>query len=142
MASDRTYRELRVWQKGIAFAAALYEATEEFPKAEQYGLRSQMRRAAVSVPSNIAEGHQRDSTAEYIRFCRVAMGSTGEIDTQLEIAKRLGLFSDEQHSAMDEQLDDIRRMLTGLINSLCQKKSDGSAREAEASYGLEQDSRG
>lgn len=142
MASDRKYRELRVWQKGIEFAAALYEVTEGFPKAEQFGLRSQMRRAAVSVPSNVAEGHQRDSTPEYIRFCRVAMGSTGEIDTQLEIAKRLGFLKDEQYSKLDEQLDDIRRMLTGLINSLCQKKAEGSAREAETSYGLEQDARG
>lgn len=137
MSTVRSYRDLKVWNDAVEFAISIYKITEGFPKTEQYGLTSQLRRAAVSVSSNIAEGEQRETTPDYIRFCRVAKGSTAEIDTQLEIAKRLKYLDDSQHGLTRAKLEEIRRMLSGLIESLGKHiNKANSAREDDPPYGL------
>ena len=85
----KSFRDLRVWQAGIELVLAVYELTSKFPRHEVYGLSSQMQRAAVSVPSNIAEGHTRESTKEYLQHLSIAQASLAELETQLEIAKQL-----------------------------------------------------
>src|SRR6187401_1440650 len=89
----RNYRELKVWQHSIELSASIYQLTSGFPKEELYGLTSQMRRAAVSIPSNIAEGHSRESTKEYLHHLSFALGSLAELETQLVIAERLKYVS-------------------------------------------------
>lgn len=85
----QTYKDLFVWQKSVNLVEQIYQATQNLPKSEQFGLTSQMRRAAVSVPSNIAEGYRRRSLGDYIRFLSIADGSSGELETQLIIAQRI-----------------------------------------------------
>jgi four helix bundle protein len=92
METIRTFRDLLVWQKGMQLVTRVYEVSRELPKEELYGLTSQMRRSAISIPSNIAEGHGRSSTKEYVHFLEVAVGSLFELDTQLEIARNLGYY--------------------------------------------------
>ena len=90
----RTHRDLDIWREGIDLVTKIYKITSDFPKDEMYGLMSQMRRAAISFPSNIAEGAARNSIAEYIRFIYIALGSLSELETQVIIAKNLGYISD------------------------------------------------
>ncbi len=90
MEPVRSYRDLTVWQRSMTLAELVYAATSQFPKSELYGLVSQMRRAAISIPSNIAEGHSRISTGGYVQFLGIARGSLAELETQIELAKRLG----------------------------------------------------
>lgn len=130
MEAVRSYRDLLVWQKGVDLCVELYRATEAFPDHERYGLQSQIRRAGVSISSNVAEGHQRSSTQDYIRFCRMAKGSTGEVDTQLEIGRRLGYLKEPKHKELLEGLVEIRRMLSGLIASL-EARRDGAGKVQE-----------
>lgn len=87
------FKELLVWQKSVAFVTEIYVITENFPKSEMFGLSSQLRRAAVSVPSNIAEGNSRRSSPDYTQFLKISRGSCAEIETQLLIAKNLGFIS-------------------------------------------------
>jgi len=89
----RTHRNLDIWREGIDLVTKIYKITRDFPKEEMYGLSSQMRRAAISFPSNIAEGAARNSKAEYIRFIYIALGSLSELETQVIIAKNLGYIS-------------------------------------------------
>jgi four helix bundle protein len=89
------FREPQVWQRGMDVVEMVYRASADFPKPELYGLTSQLRRAAVSVPSNIAEGHSRTSTRDYLNHLSMAQGSLAEVQTQLEIAKRLGYITDQ-----------------------------------------------
>ena len=111
------YRDLGVWQRAIRLALLVYKLTRAFPGDERFGLTSQMRRAAVSVASNIAEGQGRNTRQETIRFCRIAMGSIAELETQLTISKELG-FGDQQICQDILALsDEISRMLQGLIRS-------------------------
>jgi four helix bundle protein len=117
----RDHRELPVWQASIDLVEACCRFTEAFPHHEVYALRSQMRRAAISVPSNIAEGAARKSTAELIQFLHVASGSLAELDAQLEIAKRLGYGNTEQ--MFQPLLDTVHRQLVGLIATLKAKPS-------------------
>ncbi len=91
----RSYRELKVWQKGIELVKMIYELTQAFPKSETYGLASQMQRAAVSIPSNIAEGQGRQHTTEFRQFLHVALGSAAELDTQIVVAVDLGYVTQE-----------------------------------------------
>ncbi|MCZ7648495.1 MAG: four helix bundle protein [Planctomycetota bacterium] len=136
MGTIRKYRELRVWNAGIDFVADIYKVTEGFPKSEQFGLTSQLRRAAISVPSNLAEGHQRNTTLDYLRFVKYALGSTGELDTQLEVARRIGYLTPERYQNLDETLDEIRRMLVGLAGSLHEKLPPSDrVKEEEVRYG-------
>jgi four helix bundle protein len=117
----KTFRGLIVWQKSIAFVTNIYKSVNTFPKEELYGLTSQIKRSAVSVPSNIAEGYGRKSTKEFIRFLRIAMGSLFEIQTQLEISKNLNFFDEETYSLLYEDSREIERMLSSLIDKLSTK---------------------
>lgn len=113
-----SYRDLVVWQRAIQLCLDVYGATKSFPVEERFGLTNQLRRAAVSVPSNIAEGYGRGSQADYLRFLRTARGSLAEIDTQLLIARGLGLLSDASYSGILESVNECGRILAGLIRRL------------------------
>ena len=91
----KSYKDLIAYQKAYALALKIYNATENFPKAEQYGLVQQMRRASVSIPSNIAEGYRRKNRKEYIQFLNIAYGSSGELDTQMSLAHDLGMLQED-----------------------------------------------
>lgn len=110
-----TYQDLRVWRNAMELRVNIYRATRKFPAEEIYGLSSQLRRAAVSVPSNIAEGKGRSSDKELLQFLCHARGSIYEIQTQLEIADSLAYFSNEDRKRLSEQADDVARMLNGMI---------------------------
>jgi len=110
----RGYRDLKVWQLGVEISLAVYDATEQFPKGEVYGLVSQLRRASVSIPSNIAEGNSRGQTKDFIRFLSIARGSVAEVETQLIIAEKRGYIQLTQLDRMISMLEEERRMLAGL----------------------------
>ncbi len=114
-------KELIVWQKAMDFVESIYILTKEFPKDEQYGLISQMRRAAVAIPSNIAEGHGRATTKDYRQFIAIAFGSATELETQLLICDRLKYGSPILREKSKELLDEILRMLNRLMHVLRQK---------------------
>jgi four helix bundle protein len=113
-----THKNLLVWQKSMAFVTELYKLTRKYPKDEQYGLINQLRRAAVSIPSNIAEGCARRNTKQYIQFLYVSLGSASEIETQVIISYNLEYVSNNEEQNMLEMLEEIIRMLVGLIKSL------------------------
>ena len=114
----RSYRELLVWQKAKALAVHTYSSTEEFPRKETYGLTSQMRRAAVSVVSNIAEGQGRLTVGEFVHFLSQARGSLLELDTQIEIANDLSYFDQKQNENLGEEVYQVLGLLNRLIESL------------------------
>jgi four helix bundle protein len=114
----QNYKDLVVWQKGIALAKAIYQLTSGFPSEEKFGLVSQMRRAAVSIPSNVAEGQARHTTGEFIQFISHAEGSTAELETQLILSVEVKFVVKEQTTNEFVLLDDIRRMLNGLRRKL------------------------
>jgi four helix bundle protein len=111
---SNTYRDLKVWQRSIDLAERIYRLTASFPVSEVYGLSSQMRRAAVSIASNIAEGWGRRSRKDYGRFVLVARGSNDELQTQLVIAQRMGFCNAEQFGEANALSDEIGKMLSGL----------------------------
>lgn len=113
-----SFRDLLVWQKSVDLAVECYEFTNHFPKSELYGLTNQMRRAAVSVPSNVAEGSERRHTQEYIQHVCVSCGSLAELETQAEIARRLRFVDEQSVQQFFTHTDEISRMLHGLRNSL------------------------
>ncbi len=119
----QSYRDLLVWQKGIALAKDIYKLTTEFPSEEKFGLVSQMRRAAVSVPSNIAEGQARNTTGEFVLFISHAEGSLAELDTQLTLAVELGFVSRQNVAACANAIDELRRMLNGLRRAVTGQKT-------------------
>ena len=112
----KTHKDLDVWNKAMDFVVLLYKKTKDFPKDEIYSLTNQMRRAAVSIPSNIAEGASRQSNKEYIQFLYIARSSAKELETQLIIANRLEYLSEEDFTNLNQDLVNIAKMLTGLIN--------------------------
>jgi four helix bundle protein len=112
------YRNLKAWAVGMELAEAIYRTTEGFPAAERFGLVGQMRRASVSVPSNIAEGWGRRSRAEYVHHLSMARGSLLELETQLELARRLGLVDDADRTRLAALTGTTGRLLTALIGSL------------------------
>jgi four helix bundle protein len=112
------FKELLVWQKSIDFVTEIYRTTEAFPKDEIYGLTSQIRRAAVSIPSNIAEGNSRRSKPDYVQFLKISRGSCAEVETQLIISKNLKFLNENEHLKVNEKIIEISKMLNGLINSL------------------------
>jgi len=114
----KSYRDLIVWQRAMELCAATYRATATFPEAERYGLVSQMRRAAVSIPSNIAEGHGRLTTNEYRQFLGIARGSLKELETQILIANDLGYLDKTATDACSALADEVGRMLSTLIAAL------------------------
>ena len=112
------YRQLVVWQRSIDLAEKIYVQTSSYPKEERYGLTSQMRRAAVSIPSNIAEGQgRRSSDQEFVRFLQVALGSLCELETHLELSVRLKLLSTDRAAQLRPNVDEVGRLLNGLIRS-------------------------
>jgi four helix bundle protein len=114
----RSYRELVAWHKAMSFVSAIYEATRLFPADERYGLTNQLRRAAVSVPSNIAEGQARLSQKEFHHFLSIARGSMAEIETQLLLAKDLQYLSAPKCAVLLASADELGRILNGLIASI------------------------
>jgi len=119
----KSYKDLIVWQKSMDLVEMVYEATKIFPREELYGLTNQLRRAAVSVPSNIAEGHARNSTAEYRNFLSMARGSLAEVETQLLIAERLKYIDSEKLTALLSLQIEINKMTNTLINKLAPRPS-------------------
>lgn len=114
-----THKDLDVWQLSMDFVIDIYKLTSDFPKEEKYGLSSQIKRASVSIPSNIAEGAARKNTKEFIQFLYYSLGSAAEIETQLELAKRLDYVKNTDN--IDKKLHSLIRMLVGLIKSLKNK---------------------
>ena len=113
-----SYRELIVWQKSVELVIEIYRLTSLYPKEELYGLTSQSRRAAVSIPSNIAEGYTRKHRPEYLQFVRIAFASGAELETHIVIAKKLQLSDQNEFLKTGEKLSEIMKMLNGLIESL------------------------
>jgi len=118
MSNVRSYRDLLVWQKSIDLAEMIYLDSKSFPAEERFGLTSQIRRAAVSVPANIAEGAARTGTGEYLQFLSVASGSLAEVETFLILAERLKLLSADRTQTLLTHCEEISRMLAGLKRSL------------------------
>jgi four helix bundle protein len=118
MSVVQTYRDLIAWQKGMELVIAVYRLTEKLPRDERFGLTNQLRRAAVSIPSNIAEGFGRGSDAEFQRFLSIARGSLFEVETQVEIARSLTYFSEHDRSNLMRRTDEVGRVLRGLSKSI------------------------
>jgi four helix bundle protein len=114
----RPHEKLAAWSKAVDFVVAIYKATESFPKEEKFGLTPQIRRAAVSIPANIAEGAGRKSSKEFAHFLSNAQGSASEVETELLIARRLGFMEEGNYSKLHASLDEIGRMITGLTQHL------------------------
>jgi len=116
--SVKDYRELIAWQKGMDLVEMVYRMTDGFPRKEVYGLTSQIRRAVVSIPSNIAEGQARSTTRDFLNFLSIAMGSLKEAETQVLISQRLGYLSEPETSGLLELTAEVGRVISGLTNSL------------------------
>ena len=116
-----TYRDLDVWKQGMDLVEACYKLTATFPKSELYGLTSQLRRAAVSIPANVAEGHCRKTTKAYRHHVSLAMGSHGELETCLELGSRLGFLSQNDKGRVLKVCDAVGRLLSGLHRALVRK---------------------
>lgn len=114
----RSYQDLIVWQKSVELVTAVYTLTSSFPKSELFGLTSQMRRAAVSIPANIAEGYARKHRKEYVQFIRIAYGSGAELETYFVLVKNLGFVENASTREAEKLLDETMRMLNKLVSSL------------------------
>jgi four helix bundle protein len=118
----RSYKDLEIWQKAYAFCLEIYQATKNFPAEEKFGLTAQIRRAVISIPSNIAEGYGRKNLPEYLHFLHIAYGSLCELETQLLLSKDLGYLLDTGKENLIENISTIERMLKALIRSLETKR--------------------
>ena len=118
MGAIKTFKELEIWKKGIELVKEVYKLTEKFPDSELYGLTSQMRRCAVSMPSNVAEGFRRKHSKEFKQFLNVALGSLAELETQIIIAKELGYLEDGRENHIAELTDHTSRMIATLLKKL------------------------
>ena len=114
MSDIKTYRDLDAWQGAMDLSESIYKLTQVFPDTERYGLISQLRRSSVSIPSNIAEGQARGTAAFGLHFLRIAIGSAAEVDTQLELARRLRFVTADATRDIDGQLERVRQMLYGM----------------------------
>jgi len=123
MEKIKTFRDLKIWQKAVKFVTQIYQKTRDFPKEEIYSLTSQIRRSAILIPSNIAEGYGRNSTNDYIRFLQISQSSLYENQTQLEISYNLGYFQRSEFSEIYELSREIERMLSSLIKKVKQSES-------------------
>ena len=119
--ANNSYKDLIVWQKAMDLVVEVYSITKLLPHDEQYGLSTQLRRAVVSVPSNIAEGNSRNTTKEYIQFLNIALGSKAEVETQLEICLRLGYVNEEQIGKSLGLCEEVGKMLNSIIKKLTPK---------------------
>jgi four helix bundle protein len=115
---NKPHKKLNAWSEAVDLAQHIYRVTERFPSNEQFGLTSQIGRASVSIPSNIAEGAARQTKKEFLNFLHIAKGSLSELDTQLEIASRLKYLDQARWETFDERLERIDHMLSGLVRSL------------------------
>jgi len=111
----KTHKDLEVWKRSIEFVSTIYKDLDDFPKSEMYGITSQLKRSAVSIPSNIAEGAARSGNKEFIRYLYIALGSAVEVDTQLLISNNLGFLSTEKYDSLSTEIEEICKMLQGLI---------------------------
>jgi four helix bundle protein len=127
----KDFRELIVWQKAMDLVEMTYRATEQFPKQELYGLTSQMQRAAVSIPSNIAEGQARTTMRDFMHFLAVSYGSLKELETQTPIAERLGFIDAVKCNTLIQSTTEVARLLSGLNNSNCKRKLGSLVNEAD-----------
>jgi len=118
MSNIESHKDLDVYKKGYQLALEIYRLTLRFPTDEKYGLTDQLRRAAVSIPSNIAEGFRRFTHADFVRFLRIAYGSSSELDTQLELCSDLGILGKNEYLKLNELNTDVSKMLHKLIVSL------------------------
>jgi four helix bundle protein len=114
----QSHRDLLVWQKALGLAVEIYRLTGGFPQAERFGLASQLRRAAVSIPSNVAEGSARRTTRDFAAFLHVARGSLAELDTQLSLAVKVGYLDESAHSQITPQVDEVGRMINAVLAGL------------------------
>ena len=114
----KTYKDLIVWQKSVELVIVVYELTDKFPRTEMYGLTSQMRRAAVSIPSNIAEGRRRGTRKDFRNFIMTAFSSGAELETQIEISKKLSFGKDLNYEKVDILLNEVMRMLNRMVVNL------------------------
>lgn len=122
MDEIKNYKDLKIWQDGIAIVKNSYFITGQFPDREKFGLSSQMQRAAISIPSNIAEGHSRIISKDYSRFLNIALGSLAELETQTIIAHELGYISESINQKFQERLNDERKQIISLIGKLHKSK--------------------
>ena len=118
---SQLYRDLVAWKKSMSLVREIYVATNAFPRSEMFGLRAQVRRAAVSVPSNIAEGYARFADGDLLRFLRIARGSLAEVETQLTLARDLGFLLPATLTTLLTSSDEVGRILTGLISSVSRR---------------------
>lgn len=143
----RSHRDLVAWKQAYALGLELYAITRGFPASEAFGLTGQLRRAAIGVPSNIAEGRARDSKRDFVRFLRIAAGSLAEIDTQVRFAADLGYIAPGQCGILLHQIEECRRLIGSLISSLkrslaSERKSTSPAKPTSAASGLSKRSTG
>jgi four helix bundle protein len=121
--NEKPHRRLRVWQESVEFVVELYDEIAKFPDHEKFGLAAQLQRAAVSIPSNLAEGAARKNKKELSHFLYLARGSVSEIDTQLEIAYRLGYLTGAAYARLQGRLENVSKMLFGLIDSVSSRRA-------------------
>ncbi len=114
----QSYKDLKVWQRSIELVVEIYKLTESFPQSEIYGLVNQMRRASVAIPSNIAEGQKRGHQKDFLRFLHISYASGAELETQIEICKKLEKMKKLNYTTVDKLLEDTMKMLNSLIRSL------------------------
>jgi four helix bundle protein len=119
----KSYKDLIVWQRAMDLVVEVYSLTKLLPREELYGLTNQLRRAAVSIPSNIAEGNSRNTTREYVQFLNIALGSKAEAETQIEICERLGYLSEDQTETAVSLCHEVGKILNAIINKLSPKPS-------------------
>ena len=120
----RSYKDLEVWQKAMNLAEECYRATAEFPRDEIYGMTAQIRRAAVSIPANIAEGYGRDLTGSFVQFLRIAQGSARELETHVILCGRIRLLRDDVRDGLLDECERISKMLRSLIRTLERRPRD------------------
>jgi len=118
MPSTTSFRDLEVWQESMTLVEEIYELSKSFPREELFGLTSQLRKAAVSIPSNIGEGARRKRRRVTLNHYDIALGSQGEVEVQLEVAKRLGFCSSSDYARLQERVERVGKMLNGLITSV------------------------
>lgn len=114
----KSFKQLKIWQKGVEIVKDTYHLTKQFPKEELYGLTSQIKRSAISIPANVAEGFKRYHPLEYKRFLRVALGSAAELETELIIANELGFIRNSELESISEKLDHVSKMISSLVSRL------------------------
>ena len=124
MKNSGSFRDLKVWRDAMTLVEEVYRISKTFPPHERFGLTAQLRRAAISIPSNIGEGKRRKRNKAFLNHLDIALGSQGEVDVQLELARRLGFLEKTQYETVVRRVDEIGRMLNGLIESIQPAEAD------------------